>query len=402
MLPGQKSSPWGLSLLSLVLLAVQNTLLVLLIYTVRRKSRIEETPAFAPSASLLFSESVKFIICIVLALVQSRGLTPAFRSVRQHLEQSKLPKQMAIPAGIYLIQNLLLYVAMGNLDPVTFQVTYQLKLAATALFSILLLGRTFTKQQYLAMALLTCGILAVQLDLPKASPPAPVAVTRSTGAAITQMTRKVIRRLLTARTEGVHEAAITQPPNAWLGILATVTSAFTSGFAGVYFEKVLKREQTSMPDEDRGDQYSQVPIEDDSKDSSLNSTPLHEESNVPQSPKGVSILVMTNLILSFYTILALPFVIASTKGMSGLRPAQLTTGFGPLVWLIVLWQAMGGLLIAVVIKYADNVLKTFAITASIIASALIQIFAFGLRPGPVFAAGVLLSIASSWLYNVAL
>ncbi|KEI37272.1 uncharacterized protein L969DRAFT_96358 [Mixia osmundae IAM 14324] len=395
----QQSPAWSLPLLSLVMLAVQNTFLVLVIYAVRRKARLDGTPPFTPSAALLFSESAKFLICIVLSIIQSRGILPACRSARQYLEQTKLAKQMAVPAAVYLVQNLLLYVAMGNLDPVTFQVTYQLKLAATALFSVVLLGRTFTKQQYLAMALLTLGILAIQLDQPKASLPAPTSNATSTAAVGAHIARALLKRSLFTRAEEevTVDTGNAQLPNALLGVLATVTSAFTSGFAGVYFEKVLKKDQNTTSDQNGEAEYDQLPTEDE-KDLSTDTT-LTEESITTKPPRPVSILVMTNLILSFYTILALPFVIAALKGPSGLRLANLTTGFEPLVWLIVLWQAMGGLLIAVVIKYADNVLKTFAITASIIASALIQIFAFGLRPGPIFASGVLLSIASSWLYN---
>jgi UDP-sugar transporter A1/2/3 len=38
---------------------------------------------------------------------------------------TKHPLQMAVPAGLYLAQNNLLFVALARLSPVSFQITYQ-------------------------------------------------------------------------------------------------------------------------------------------------------------------------------------------------------------------------------------------------------------------------------------
>jgi UDP-sugar transporter A1/2/3 len=49
-------------------------------------------------------------------------------------------------------------------------------------------------------------------------------------------------------------------------------------------------------------------------------------------------------------------------------------GYTPMVWVVVVLSALGGLIIAAVIKYADNILKSFANAMSIILSSLLSYF----------------------------
>jgi len=56
------------------------------------------------------------------------------------------------------------YVAASNLDVPTFQVTYNLKILTTALFSVILLRRRLSPQKWGALALLFAGVAIVQLQ----------------------------------------------------------------------------------------------------------------------------------------------------------------------------------------------------------------------------------------------
>ena len=45
-------------------------------------------------------------------------------------------------------------------------------------------------------------------------------------------------------------------------------------------------------------------------------------------------------------------------------------------WAVVLMSAFGGLLVAVVVKYADNILKGFSTSVAIILSAMFNVWLF--------------------------
>ena len=54
---------------------------------------------------------------------------------------------------------------------------------------------------------------------------------------------------------------------------------------------------------------------------------------------------------------------------------------------------------AMVVKYADNILKGFATSISILLSAVVSIFAFGFVPSPGFIAGSALVMISVYMYG---
>ena len=73
-------------------------------------------------------------------------------------------------------------------------------------------------------------------------------------------------------------------------------------------------------------------------------------------------------------------------------------GFCPSTWAVVTMFAVGGLLVAVVIRFADNNLKNLAMALAIILSCLASVPLFGFQPNGVFGGGASLVIASIFLY----
>ncbi|CAN0470413.1 unnamed protein product, partial [Laminaria digitata] len=114
--------------------------------------------------------------------------------------------KMAVPACLYVLQNNLNYIAVSNLDGPTFQLLYQLKILTTALFSVLMLKRVLLLKQWGALAMLAIGVGLVQVSGSKDE-------------------------------DDKEESGDRQDP--LMGLAAVLMACCTSGFAGVYFEKVI-------------------------------------------------------------------------------------------------------------------------------------------------------------------
>ena len=72
--------------------------------------------------------------------------------------------KVAVPAFIYTVQNNLLYVSISNLPAAVFQVSYQMKILTTAMFSITMLGKKISKTQWMALLVLFVGVAIVQVN----------------------------------------------------------------------------------------------------------------------------------------------------------------------------------------------------------------------------------------------
>uniref|UniRef100_A0A915E4B2 UDP-galactose transporter n=1 Tax=Ditylenchus dipsaci TaxID=166011 RepID=A0A915E4B2_9BILA len=74
-------------------------------------------------------------------------------------------------------------------------------------------------------------------------------------------------------------------------------------------------------------------------------------------------------------------------------------GFDALVWFMTFSNSAGGLLISVVIKYADNILKAYAQSMAIVGAAIGSWIIFDFVPNQLFVLGTALVILSIYLYT---
>jgi UDP-galactose transporter len=142
------------------------------------------------------------------------------------------------------------------------------------------------------------------------------------------------------------------------GFLAVTAACFTSGLAGVYFEMVLKGSQAD--------------------------------------------LWVRNVQLSLFSLLPalVPIVWSGAPREAGAWfGAHLFRNFGPWAWATVAIQVFGGLITALVIKFADNILKGFATSLSIVISFLASVALFDMQLTFSFMLGSSIVLVATWLYN---
>lgn len=145
-----------------------------------------------------------------------------------------------------------------------------------------------------------------------------------------------------------------------LGLMAVTVACLSSALAGVYFEKVLKRKDA---------------------------TPVS--------------LWMRNIQMAFFSV-----IIAIIQGWR-LKHADSDTpsnndylhGFTGWVWVLVFLQAGGGLLVAAVIKYADNVLKGLATGVSVVVATICSMVLFGTPLSFQFTMGATLILGAVYLFS---
>ena len=147
---------------------------------------------------------------------------------------------------------------------------------------------------------------------------------------------------------GHAEAAVTLPgTNVLIGMCAALGVSFVSSFSGVWVELVLKSSETS--------------------------------------------LALRNIQLALFSI---PLQLLTCLYLG--HPLLATLSW--ISWVMIVNLAFAGLLIAAIMRFADNNLKNLAQALAAILSALISIPLFGFQPNVTFIVGAALVIGSAFLY----
>ena len=215
--PPSKMDTW-LRYGTLVILVLQTTATVLLL----RYSRTRPGRPYLASTAVMLNECCKFAVCL-FSLYAQRGFSirRSWRAFRDEiLGRPKETFKLVVPSGLYCLQNNLLFIALTNLDAATYQVTYQLKILTTALFSVLLLKKHINRIQWLALLILTIGVALVQV--PSVAPEDEKETIPVNG------------------TKTSHDSNDIDHEKQMIGLVAVLCACFSSGFAGVFFEMLVK------------------------------------------------------------------------------------------------------------------------------------------------------------------
>lgn len=314
---------------SLVLLVLQTTVLVLLMRYTRSTGNANER--YLSSTAVVAAEVLKIALSVCAMRMSAHQTWEAtFVEISTELKHRDTLK-LAVPGLLYLIQNNLLFVALSNLDAAVYQVTYQLKILTTAMFSVFMLGRRLDLEQMLSLVLLTIGVSFVQY----------AEMLGSNGGAAGR------------KNDDDNNDPV-------LGLMCVLLACFSSGFAGVYLEKVMKR---------------------------------------TDGGRTVSLWMRNVQLGMFGSVFGLMGIAMSSKEIQIVSTEGFFRGYTMLVWLVVLIQALGGLLVAAVIQYADNIAKGFATSISIVVSSLISVYLFQFRIGVHFFVGASLVITAVFLFG---
>lgn len=195
-----------------------------------------------------------------------------------------------------------------------------MKILTTALFSVMMLRKELSRLQWVSLLLLFVGVALVQVN--------------------SEVGKK-------ASHDGVEQ-------NQVIGLVAVIIACLMSGFAGVYFEKLLK--------------------------------------NTPQS------VFVRNVQLGF---IGAVFGLATVAVKDGAKVKEhgFFFGYDFAVWSVILLMSVGGLVVAVVVKYADNILKGFATSGSIVVACVASVYFFDFRLSVEFCLGTALVILSVFMYG---
>jgi len=156
--------------------------------------------------------------------------------------------------------------------------------------------------------------------------------TTSSGQQVATETTDATKVAADARDISASDAPVQM--NASLGLIAVVIACSISGLAGVYFEKVLK------------------------------------DSNATAS------LWVRNVQLSFYSLFPAFFLGVVIKDGQEILQGGFFQGYNGVVWTAIAFQAAGGLIVALVVNYADNIAKNFATSISILLSSVASVWFF--------------------------
>ncbi|GJE90722.1 UDP-galactose transporter [Phanerochaete sordida] len=336
-----------LKYVSLVTLAVQNAALTLIMHW----SRVSAAPShtYSAAAAVLMVELLKGSISLVVAFSRLDSYAPQYQPLGQQSSTSllnpwvwlsrfrRLGKEVFRSDCWKLSIPAILYVIQNNLQ---FVAVSNLEAA--------------TFQVSYQMKILTTAAFSVVMLRKKLSPVKWMALLfLAIGVGIVQI-----------QSGSGHKSSdeVQRDMNAFKGFMAVVAACFTSGLAGVYFEMVLKN-----------------------------------------SPGD---LWVRNVQLSLFSLLPalVPIVFSGNSNPSPTSPSgwfttSLFENFGVWAWATVLTQVLGGLLTALVIKYADNILKGFATSLSIVISFLVSVALFHFEITVSFILGATVVLVATWMYN---
>lgn len=244
---------------------------------------------------------------------------------------------LIVPAISYSLQMSLEYVAMANIDPASFSVLVQMKMLTTAMFFRTILKKRLMKKQIISLVILTVGVMLCSMKTSNNNDPQGNNDEQSMG-------------------------------DKTVGIAATLGIACSSGFASVYTEKVIKAAR---------------------KNNSSNNI-SKQGGDFGLAHMQAQLAIVSLVVLGLYAFIQ-DFQDITTKGFF--------YNYNAAAFFSSLNSAVGGLIVAAVLKHADSVLKGYATAISVVLTGVSSNLLFGTQLTLFYAMGIVNVIVAVLLYN---
>ena len=324
----------------LFLLAIQNCSKNLLMRYV-----MKDAPKFFTSTAVLCCECMKFTLSVVyITMIQKKSFRSIYIYLKYDMRNTLL---LAVPATAYNFQMKLEYVALTNLNAAIFSVLVQTKLLCTAIMAYVVLRKQLKYIQIISLVLLTVGVMLCNLSGSSSS---------SNTSSSTMM---------------MDSATLT-------GVMATLGIAMSSGFASVYTEKVIKANRSVA-----------------TTTTTTNSMANSNHTSFDRSEYG---LAYTQVQLAFMSICTIGLY-ALWQDLDKILEYGMFYQFSFAAWFSVLNSAIGGLIVASVLKYADSVLKGYATAMSVILTGILSMILFNTSLSIIYFLGIVNVVTAVLLYN---
>lgn len=338
-------------LISLAVLTLQNTCLVLSM----RVSRTYEGPMYLASVAVMSDELMKLLVCLVMLFV-------AFRSTRSQQYQIVSGEDEGFgiahdhgprPSGFLMFMRAEVFKStfeFGKMAVPAICYTVQKNLLYLAISNLdAAVFQVAYQGKILTTAFFSILILRKEMSFRQIF----ALFVLLVGVALVQLSS-----LDSPSDPQDNESS--RIDNSIVGSLAILGACSTSGFAAIYFEWILK--------------YS-----------------------APKEQRPFSLWVRNFQLASFAALSAALGVWA--RDGAAVAAKGLFHGFTPFVWFVVSMEAFGGIIVALVIKYADNILKNFATAVSIVTSVVFSALFLGFTIKTSFVVGASCVMAAVAIYT---
>jgi solute carrier family 35 (UDP-sugar transporter), member A1/2/3 len=234
-----------------------------------------------------------------------------------------------IPSVLYTIQNVATLVAYQNLSPLTFNVLNQTKTLSAALCCYLLMGKVQSKPQILSLLLLFCSACVIEKMIPIQK----LFIRKKMNYPDNHSRRD--EHLVTEEKEE-KETSLVSKDNHTQGVIGVLMASFISGLAGAYTQRFLQQ-------------------------------------GVGGTGAGRNSYLFT-MELCLVSLFVMGVSMLKSQDGRDIREKGFFHNWTPQTLIPITTNALGGIIVGLVTKYAGSVKKGFALIFGLLVSGVLQSF----------------------------